>query len=632
MGILDKQTVEEFWESQNDKKLLRFMTCGSVDDGKSTLIGRLLFESNNIFEDQIKTLEQDSRHYGTQGQETDLALLVDGLQAEREQGITIDVAYRFFSTDKRRFIVADTPGHEQYTRNMATAASTADLGLVLIDARKGVLPQTCRHTRILAMMGVRHLALVINKMDLVDFSDKRYQQIETDYRRFLAQFDFKSLHIIPVAAIDGDNILVLSPRMAWYRGPALMQYLETIDVQPDDKRLTRFRMPVQMVSRPSPDFRGYRGTIIEGKARVGDRVRVVPAGPETHIKTIWQGFNAVDIAECGTAVTLTLADEIDISRGDILVAADTDTLVADQFTAKILWMNQKPLVPGRHYIMKLHCKEVTATVTAIKHREDIETGSLLAAKSLEMNDIAVVNLSIHQAVTFEPYSVNKTLGGFILIDKLTYETAGAGMIEYALRRSTNTFWQALEVGKLSRAAQKKQTPRCLWFTGLSGAGKSTIANLLEKRLHTEGIHTYVLDGDNLRHGLNRDLGFTEADRVENVRRTAEVARLMVDAGLVVLVSLISPFRTERDMARSLFENSEFIEVFVDASLQECERRDAKGLYKKARRGEIKNFTGIDSLYEAPQSPEIHLHTEKTNPDDSVDRIMLFLANLHTLKS
>ncbi|MCX7247970.1 MAG: sulfate adenylyltransferase subunit CysN [Burkholderiales bacterium] len=593
----------------HDKPMLRFITCGSVDDGKSTLIGRLLLEANCIFDDQMQAIASDSKKFGTQGERTDLALLVDGLQAEREQGITIDVAYRFFATDKRKFVVADTPGHEQYTRNMATGASTAQLAVILLDARKGVLTQTRRHSRIVAMMGIRHVALAINKMDLVAFGQAVFNRIESEYRNFAAALGFKSIRAIPLSALEGDNVFAPSANTPWYRGPTLMSYLNQIDVA-GSEQTEPFRMPVQWVNRPHADFRGFCGRVVQGTVRAGDQVRVLPSGVQTQVKAIvvWQGES--DHAAAGDSITLTLTDEVAIGRGDVLVAADDAPEVADQFEARLLWLGDQPLLPGRSYWLKLHTQEVSASVTDIKYREDIDSGNHLAAKTLGMNDIALVKLSLSQPVVFEPYASNRTLGGFILIDKLSFETVAAGMISFALRRSANIHWQALTVDRAARAASLAQTPRCIWFTGLSGSGKSTIANLLEKRLHAQGRHTYILDGDNLRHGLNRDLGFTQADRVENIRRAAEVAKLMVDAGLLVLVSFISPFRAERELARSLFAPGEFVEVFVDASLAECERRDPKGLYAKARRGELKNFTGIDSPYEAPLVPEVHLHSAK----------------------
>ncbi len=619
MSTPHTQDITGFLHSQRNKETLRFITCGSVDDGKSTLIGRLLYESKSIFDDQLEALASDSRQYGTQGEKMDLALLVDGLQAEREQGITIDVAYRFFATDRRRYIVADTPGHEQYTRNMATGASTAELAVILIDARKGVLTQTRRHSRIVAMMGIRQVVLAVNKMDLVGFDEAVFNTIVADYRSFAAGFEFAGIQAIPVSGLDGDNVLQPSAHTPWYSGPSLLAHLDTVDLSAARAR-GAFRMPLQWVNRPNLDFRGFCGRVAEGAVRPGDAVRVLPSGVQTRVKAVIDGFGEVDSAHAGDAITLTLADEVDVSRGDVLVAADAAPEVADQFEAKLLWMSGHALTPGRQYLMKLACKEVTATVTGIKYREDVNTGAHLAARTLGLNEIATVNLSTSAPLVFEPYGVNRALGSFILIDKLTFETAGAGMIDFALRRASNIHWQALEIDKASRAAQKHQAPRCVWFTGLSGSGKSTIANLLEKRLHAEGRHTYVLDGDNVRHGLNRDLGFIEADRVENIRRVAEVARLMVDAGLIVLVSFISPFRTERRMARDLFAAGEFIEVFIDTPLEVCEQRDVKGLYAKARRGELKNFTGIDSIYEAPETPEIRLQPAKDSAQACVELV------------
>ena len=603
---------------------LRFITCGSVDDGKSTLIGRLLFESKAIFDDQLAALVKDSAQYGTQGNQMDLALLVDGLQAEREQGITIDVAYRFFTTDERRFVVADTPGHEQYTRNMATGASTASLAVILIDARKGVLVQTRRHSRIVAMMGIKHVVMAVNKMDLVGFDEATLNAMAAEYRSFASALGFASLQAIPLSGLTGDNVLAPSTRMPWYSGPTLLQYLNRVDTRTTQHE-GPFRMPVQWVNRPNLDFRGFCGRVATGTLQPGNAVRVLPSGVQTRIKTVLLGFNEVAVATAGDAVTVTLVDEVDASRGDVLVAADAPPEVADQFEAKLLWMSEHALAPGRQYLMKQACKEVTATVMEIKYRVDVNSGAHLAAKVLGLNEIAVVNLSTSAPLVFEPYAINQTLGGFILIDKLSFETVGAGMIEFALRRANNIHWQALELNQAMRAAQMHQTPRCIWFTGLSGSGKSTIANLLDKRLYAEGRHTYVLDGDNVRHGLNRNLGFTEADRVENIRRVAEVARLMMDAGLVVLVSFISPFAAERAMARSLFAPGEFIEVFVDTPLEECERRDAKGLYSKARKGDLKNFTGFDSPYEPPQDAEVHLLAAHHSPAECVEHVLRALG-------
>jgi len=600
---------------------LRFITCGSVDDGKSTLIGRLLYETKLIYEDQLEALKADSKKYGTQGEQLDFALLVDGLQAEREQGITIDVAYRFFSTPKRRFIVA-----EQYTRNMATGASTAQAAVLLIDARKGVLVQTKRHSRIVSMLGIRHVALAVNKMDLVGWSQLVFDEIELAYRRFAQDLGFASITAIPISALEGQNVVHADKSaMPWYEGPSFLHWLETVPAEAQD-RDRPFAMPVQWVNRPNHDFRGFSGRIAGGSVRPGDSVRISPSGIASRVKEIIVGRGYVAQASAGQSVTLVLEDQVDASRGDVLVAANHPVEAADQFEADLLWMNEHALLPGRPYAALIHSKSANITVTHIKHVLDVNTGAHLAAKTLGLNEIATVNVSFDRAVPFAPYHQNKRLGAFIMIDKLTNETVGAGMIHFALRRAVNVHWQALEVGKASRAEMKRQKPRCLWFTGLSGSGKSTIANLLEKRLHADGKHTYILDGDNVRHGLNRDLGFTEADRVENIRRVAEVARLMVDAGLIVIVSFISPYRAERQWARSLFQDGEFIEVFVDTPLEECERRDVKGLYAKARRGELINFTGIDSAYEPPEAPEIHLKTVGVKPEACVEQI------LHALRS
>lgn len=602
---------------------LRFITCGSVDDGKSTLIGRLLFESKNVFDDQLKALEKESGQFGTQGDKVDFALLVDGLQAEREQGITIDVAYRYFATPKRRYIVADTPGHEQYTRNMATGASTAQLAIILVDARKGILTQTRRHTRIIDLMGIRQVVLAVNKMDLVGFDQKIFDSIVNDYLSFAISLGLTQVQSIPVSALDGDNITQKSSRIGWYNGPTLMDYLDSVDVGVTEVRRP-LRMPVQFVNRPHSDFRGFCGRLAQGALHQGGNVKILPSGITTTVKAIYNGFNETASAQTGDSVTLTLNDDVDVSRGDVFVAADSPPEIADQFEARLLWMHDHPMTPGRQYWLKIACKEVSAMVTAIKYREDINTGAHVSAKTLGLNEIGTVNLSTSTPVVFEPYANNRILGSFILIDKLTKETLGAGIIDFALRRAKNIHWQALEINKQSRAALKHQKPQCIWFTGLSGSGKSTIANLLDKRLHAYGKHTYLLDGDNVRHGLNRDLGFTDADRVENIRRVAEVAKLMVDAGLIVLVSFISPFKSERLMARELFADGEFVEVFIDAPLAICEQRDVKGLYAKARRGDLKNFTGIDSPYESPDAPEVHVHSDKALPEICVDRLLEFI--------
>ena len=604
---------------------LRFITCGSVDDGKSTLIGRLLYETKLIFEDQLEALKLDSQKFGTQGERLDFALLVDGLQAEREQGITIDVAYRFFATPTRRFIVADTPGHEQYTRNMATGASTAQAAILLIDARKGVLTQTKRHSRIVSMLGIRHVALAINKMDLVNWSQEVFDEIELAYRRFAQDLSFETITAIPVSALEGQNVVESSQvEMPWYDGETLLNWLEIVPA--DQGEMNRpFVMPVQWVNRPHLDFRGFAGRIASGLVEPGDAVRISPSGAKSTVKQIvvYEGLQQTGAA--GQSITLVLADDVDVSRGDVIASAAHPIECADQFEADILWMSEHALLAGRPYAALVHNKSASVTITHIKYRLEINTGAHLAARTLALNEIGTVTVSFDRPVPFLPYTENKRLGAFILIDKLTNDTVGAGLIRFALRRASNVHWQALEVTKSARAKLKHQEARCLWFTGLSGSGKSTIANLLEKRLHAEGKHTYILDGDNVRHGLNRDLGFTEADRVENIRRVAEVAKLLVDAGLIVIVAFISPYRAEREMARGLFERGEFIEIFVDTPLEECERRDVKGLYAKARRGELINFTGIDSAYEPPPAAEIHLRTVNVSPEICVQRLRNLLS-------
>lgn len=581
---------------------LHLVICGGVGEGKSTLISRLLHESKNIVDD------------------ASTAPAADGLQAERGQGPAIDGACPFFATGRRRYLVADTPEHEQYTRNMAAGASSAQLAILLVDAGKGLLTQTRRHSRIMAMMGIRHAVLAVNKMDLVGFDPAVFAKIEAACRSFVHDQGFSTLQAIPLSALEGDNILDRGTRMPWYAGPTLLQYLDGVSVSAPADARRDFRMPVQQVSRDGADVRGYCGRIAEGVVRPGDRICVLPSARTSVVRDIMAGQG-----ETGDAVMLTLTDELDISRGDVIVAADRPAEVADQFEARLLWMADQPLLPGRSYLLKLHAKEVTATITGIKYQEDVNTGAHLAAKTLELNAIAMVNLSTSEPVVFEPYALNRTLGGFILIDRQNFRTVGAGMIGFALRRASNIHPRALEIKKAARAALLRQTPRCIWFTGLSGSGKSTIADLLERRLHAQGLATYLLDGDNLRHGLNRDLGFTEADRVENIRRVAEVAKLMVDAGMVVLVSFISPFAAERRMARALFAEGEFVEVFVDTPLAECERRDTKGLYAKARAGTLKNFTGIDSAYEAPQSPDIHLHPDSFSAEVCADLVARMLV-------
>jgi bifunctional enzyme CysN/CysC len=607
------------------KSLLRFMTCGSVDDGKSTLIGRLLYESKLIFEDQLSALEADSKKFGTQGGDVDLALLVDGLAAEREQGITIDVAYRFFSTDRRKFIVADTPGHEQYTRNMVTAASAVDLAVILIDARKGLLTQTRRHSYIVSLLGIQKVILAINKMDMVGFAQETFDRILSDYREFAQQIGLPEIVAIPISALNGDNVTETSPNTPWYSGPTLMEELEGVQIE-EQLQSRPFRMPVQWVNRPDQSFRGFAGMIVSGVVRKGERIKVLPSGKESRVARIVTQDGDRDTAVTGQSVTLTLEHEIDISRGDVLVSADSPAGVADQFQAFLIWMNEEPMLPGRPYLMKIGARTLGATITSLKYRVNVNTIEHLAAKKLDLNEIGICNVGLDRPIPFDPYTENRATGGFILIDRHSHDTVGAGLIQFALRRADNIHWQALDVNKIARSHLKGQKPCVLWFTGLSGAGKSTIANLVEKRLLSAGKHTYLLDGDNIRHGLNKDLGFTDADRVENIRRVAEVSRLMVDAGLIVLVSFISPFRSERRMARDLVAEGEFIEVFVDTPLEEAEKRDAKGLYKKARRGELKHFTGIDSPYEAPEHPEIRIDTTTTTPAEAVDEIVARLAD------
>lgn len=622
-SALIAEDIEAYLEAHQHKSLLRFLTCGSVDDGKSTLIGRLLYDSKMIFEDQLAALEADSRKVGTQGGEIDFALLVDGLAAEREQGITIDVAYRFFSTDKRKFIVADTPGHEQYTRNMVTGASTADAAVILIDARKGVLTQTRRHSYLVSLLGIRHVVLAINKMDLVGWSKDVFDTILGEYRDFAAQIGLSDFTAIPISGLRGDNITTPSANAPWYEGPTLLAHLEAIEVE-DDLRDKPFRMPVQWVNRPNLDFRGFSGLIASGTVRPGDRIKALPSGRESTVERIVTLGGDLPAAVAGQSVTLTLQDEIDISRGDVIATAKAPPEVADQFEAALVWMDEEAMLPGRPYLIKIGTRTVGASITEPKCKVNVNTLERLAAKRLELNEIGVCNLSLDAPIAFDPYAENKDLGGFILIDRLSNRTVGAGMLHFALRRSQNIHWQALDVDKSSRAALKGQRGRVVWLTGLSGSGKSTIANLVEKRLHANGRHTYLLDGDNVRHGLNKDLGFTDEDRVENIRRVAEVAKLMVDAGLIVLVSFISPFRAERRMARELMAEGDFVEVFVDTPLAVAEARDVKGLYKKARAGELKNFTGIDSPYEAPEFPEIRIDTTALSPTEAAERVVAWL--------
>ena len=618
-----------------EKSLLRFITCGSVDDGKSTLIGRLLYDAKLLLEDQVASLETESKLHGTQDGELDMALLVDGLQAEREQGITIDVAYRYFSTAKRKFIVADTPGHEQYTRNMATGASTADLAIILIDARKGVLQQTRRHSRIADLLGIRHVVLAVNKMDVADYSEDRFNEIVNDYRTFVASqnLSFSDITCIPLSALKGDNVLDKSDAMSWYNGPSLMAHLEQVDVAAEGAEAQgAFRFPVQWVSRPDQNFRGYAGTVVSGSIRPGEKIIAQPGSQQATVTRIVTMDGDRPAAEGGDAVTLCLDREIDISRGDVIAEADASVPVTDQFAAHLVWMDHAPLLPERTYLLKLGTKTIGAAVTRLKYKEDVNSGEHLAADTLGLNEVGFVNFNLDQPIAFEPYKDNKALGGFILIDRISNQTVAAGMVAFGLRRATNLVWQEVDVDKTARAKQNQQKPCLLWFTGFSGAGKSTIANLVEKRLHAMGQRTYLLDGDNVRHGLNKDLGFTDADRVENIRRVAEVGKLMVDAGLIVMASFISPFRSERGLARELFEEHEFIEVFVDASIEACERRDPKGLYQRARDGKIPNFTGISSPYEPPEIAEIHLHTERLTPEEAAELVVTKLERQGVLHS
>ena len=612
--------IDAYLKAHENKSLLRFITCGSVDDGKSTLIGRLLYESKMIFEDQLTALEQDSKKVGTQGENIDFALLVDGLAAEREQGITIDVAYRFFATEHRKFIVADTPGHEQYTRNMATGASTADLAVLLIDARQGVLTQTKRHAFIASQLGVRHIVLAVNKMDLVDYSEKVFNEIDDDFKTFADQLDIPNLHAIPVSALAGDNVVDGSRYMPWYEGPSLLGYLEGVDVEAEETSLP-FRMPVQWVNRPDLDFRGYAGRIAGGIVRPGDDVRVLPSGKQSKIARIVTMDSDLDEAVSGQSVTLTLTDEIDISRGDVIATSETPPEISDQFDTTIIWLSEEPMLPGRSYRMKTSSRLVSATVNAPKHKTDVNTLQKLPAKTLQLNEIGNCTLAVDRPIAFDSYNENRQTGSFILIDRMTNNTVGMGMINFPLRRAANIHWQNLDINKAANAEQKGQSPAVLWFTGLSGSGKSTIANEVQRRLFASGRHSFILDGDNVRHGLNRDLGFTDADRVENIRRVAEVSKLMVDAGLITLVSFISPFRAERELARNLMEEGEFIEIFVNTPLSIAETRDPKGLYKKARAGNLKNFTGIDSPYEAPENPEIEINTDDMSVEDAAERVI-----------
>ncbi|HEY2010127.1 MAG TPA: sulfate adenylyltransferase subunit CysN [Rhizomicrobium sp.] len=617
--------LQKFLAAQEKKSLLRFLTCGSVDDGKSTLIGRLLYDTKLLFEDTLASLEKDSKKFGTTGEDIDFALLVDGLEAEREQGITIDVAYRFFATDKRKFIVADTPGHEQYTRNMATGASNSDLAVILIDARKGVLTQTRRHAYIASLLGIRHIVLAVNKIDLVDYSQQVFDKIVSDFHVFSARLNFVSQVAIPLSARFGVNVIETSKETPWYTGPSLLSHLEVVDV---DTALADkpFRLPVQWVNRPNLDFRGFAGTIAGGRIRTGDAVAVAKSGRTTKVARIVTMDGDLPEAVAGDAVTLTLADEVDISRGDVLADPQARPAVSDQFAAHILWMAEDEMLPGRQYLLKLGTATVPAQVSALKHKIDVNNLEHMAGKTLHLNEVGYCNVALGSTLAFDPYRENRDTGGFILIDRFTNATVGAGMIDFSLMRATNVHWQALDVNKEARARLKGQKPVVLWFTGLSGSGKSTIANLVEKSLGAEGKHTYLLDGDNVRHGLNKDLGFTDADRVENIRRVGEAAKLFVDAGLIVLTAFISPFRSERRMARELLGKGEFLEIFIDTPIEICMQRDPKGLYEKAKAGKIKNFTGIDSAYQLPERAELVIKTVEASPEDHAQAIVKHLRD------
>ena len=625
VGKLTSADVDAYLEAYENRSLLRFITCGSVDDGKSTLIGRLLYEAQLLLEDQLAALESDSRRFGTQDGELDFALLLDGLQAEREQGITIDVAHRYFSTDRRMFIVFDTPGHEQYTRNTVTGASTADCAVILVDARKGMLTQTRRHSMLVSLLGMRHVAVAVNKMDLVDYDEERFREIEREVAALARRIGLEDAVCIPLSALRGDNVVAASGRMPWHDGPTLLGYLETVEVDQQRLQAAPFRLPVQWVNRGDRDFRGFAGTVASGTIARGERVVVCPSGRESRVARIVTYDGDLELAVAGQAVTLTLTEEIDVSRGDVIAKAGESPAVGDQFEATVVWMADGPMLRGRNYLMRIGTKTVTATIAPIKYKLNVDSLEHVAATKLELNEIGVCALELDAPIAFDPYSANRETGGFILIDRITYATVGAGLLRFALRRSDNVRRQAVDIDKAARAVIKAQRPCIVWLTGLSGAGKSTIANLLERRLHHAGHHTYLLDGDNVRQGLNKDLGFTAADRVENIRRVAEVAKLMVDAGLIVIASFISPYRSERLATRQLVDEGEFVEVFVDAPLEVAEARDPKGLYKKARRGELVNFTGIDAPYEAPEQPELRLDTAVLTPEEATERVIAALV-------
>ena len=615
------EDIEAYLEQHQNKSMLRFITCGSVDDGKSTLIGRLLYDSKMIFEDQLAALENDSRRVGTQGQDIDFALLVDGLAAEREQGITIDVAYRFFATEKRKFIVADCPGHEQYTRNMVTGASTADCAVILIDARKGVLVQTRRHSFLCQQLGIRNLVLAVNKMDLIDYDETKFNAIVSDYAKFAESIGIESFHAVPISGLAGDNITSRSDNTDWYGGPVLIDLLETMQISNTASQEMPFRMPVQWVNRPNLDFRGFSGLIASGTVKPGDELRSLPSGKTSKVKSVVTMDGELDEAVAGQSITITLEEEIDCSRGDVLATADDPPEVADQFKTTIVWMDDEPLVVGRGYWLKLGTQMVSVTIAEPKYEIDVNTMEHLASQTLNLNQIGVCEITTDRRIVFDPYTENRALGGFILIDKITNHTVGAGMLHFSLRRSQNVHWQPTDITRDHHASMKNQTPRVLWFTGLSGSGKSTIANEVEKKLALMNRHTFLLDGDNVRHGLNKDLGFTESDRIENIRRIGEVAKLMTDAGLIVLTAFISPFRADRQLVRDMIDGGEFIEIHVDTPLEIAEARDVKGLYKKAREGKLKNFTGIDSPYEPPESPEIRVNTVEMTPEEAADHII-----------
>lgn len=618
--------IQSYLAAHEQKELLRFITCGSVDDGKSTLIGRMLYESHMLFDDHLAALEADSKKVGTQEGEIDFALLVDGLAAEREQGITIDVAYRFFSTDKRKYIVADTPGHEEYTRNMATGASTADVAIILVDASQGVLTQTRRHSFIVSMVGVKRIILAVNKLDLVDYSQEVFESITNDFQNFADEaLNLDEITAIPISALKGDNIVSSSKNTPWYEGVSIMEYLETVEVS-STSQSRPFRMPVQWVNRPNREFRGFAGLIGSGCISPGDKIRVLPSGRESVVERIVTYDGDLELAGAGRSVTLTLEDEIDISRGDIITTANQPCSSADQFQTRILWMNDSAMMPGRQYLFKSNTQTTSMTLGRLKYRIDVNTLEELPANVLDMNEIGVCNISLSNRVAFDPYDEDPVMGGFIIVDRMTNNTVGMGLIDFALRRSDNIHWQSMDVTKQSRAEQKSQKPRLIWFTGLSGSGKSSIANILEKKLQSMGRHTITLDGDNIRHGLNRDLGFTKADRVENIRRVGETSKLMVDAGLICISSFISPFSSEREMVRNLMEDEEFVEVFVDTPLEVCESRDVKGLYAKARSGKLTNFTGISSPYEAPENPEIRIDTTKLSAEEAAEEIIDYISN------